>query len=198
MTTAPRTVAEALDYAQAEHQNETQDWSGYCQRFVRSCYGIPALFGSAWAQWLGADEEDRHPGINPDDAPVGAALCFRGGTYGHIMLAAHPHGDIDRAWSNDLERDGDIDIVARNRPIWQWGQEYVGWLSAVNDYDLELNTGKPPRPKQDKPYVRIAGAIEKLKAARENALRLGDKRDAKVLMAEVRRLEEFYAELRHS
>lgn len=197
MPTAPRTVPQALAFAKAEHDNETQDWTNYCQRFVRSCYGIPALFSSAWAQWVGADDEDKHPGTDPSLAPVGAALCFRGGTYGHIMLAAHPADGVDRAWSNDLVRQGDIDIVRRTAPVLQWGHVYVGWLSAVNDYDLNVPTGKPPRPKEDKPYRRIEIAIGRLERAAENALKLNERRDAKVIRAEINHLREVYAELRH-
>ena len=205
MTDAPRTVAEALDFAQAESRDETQDWTNYCQRFVRSCYGIPSLFGSAWAQWLGADPEDKHPGGAIEDAPVGAALCFKGGTYGHIILAAHPGvastsgGEAGaRAWSNDLVRRGDIDIVLRDDPIIHWGQEYVGWLSAVNDYDLQLAHRKPPKPKQATPYGRIGVAIDRLEGALETAVRLEDRKDAKVIRAEVRHLKEIHAALRHA
>lgn len=199
MADAPRTVAQALAYARAEHENETEDWTGYCQRFVRSCYALPSLFGSAWAQWLGADADDKHPGDNPADAPVGAALCFRGGTYGHIMLAANERPDgTAGAWSNDLVRTGDIDHVARTAPEYVWGHVYVGWLSAVNDYDLQLDTDKPPQPRQDKHYQRIARAIEKLEAARTVAAAVGEKRDAKMLTAEIRDLRDLYAELRHA
>lgn len=195
---APRTVREALEYARAEHADSTQDWTNYCQRFVRSCHGIPSLFSSAWTQWLGADDEDKHPGHDPGEAPVGAALCFRGGTYGHIMLAARDTaGGDEGAWSNDLVRRGEIDHVTRTRPVTQWGQTYVGWLSAVNDYDLQLRTGEPPKPKQDKHYKRIARAIEKLEGARENAIRLGDRKDARILLGEIRELRELYDLLRH-
>lgn len=199
MTDAPRTVKQALEYARAEHANESQDWHNLCQMFVRSCYGIPALFGSAWAQWLGADDEDKHPGGHPDDAPVGAALCFRGGAYGHIMLAANEKAPgIGGAWSNDLVRIGDIDHVARIAPIGQWGQTYVGWLSAVNGYDLNLGTNKPPKPKQDKKYERIANAIEKLDKARDLAREQGDRFDVKAITTQIRELREIYRELRHA
>lgn len=199
MTTATRTVKQALEFARAQHADETEDWTNYCQRFVRSCYAIPPLFSSAWAQWLGADAEDRHPGSDPGDAPVGAALCFRGGTYGHIMLAARETaGGQPGAWSNDLVRRGDIDHVARTAPVTQWGHQYVGWLSAVNDYDLRLVTDEPPKPKQDKPYERVAKAIEKLEGARDNARRLDDRHDARLLTAEIRELRDLYDLLRHS
>lgn len=193
MTLSPRTFDQALEFAQAEHADATMDWKGYCQRFVRMSYGIPSLFGSAWVQWLGADPEDKHPGTDPDDAPVGAALCFQGGEYGHIMLAARGLG----AWSNDLLRVGEIDYVTdRNLPTSRWGQTYVGYLTAVNGYDLQLREAKPPRPKQ-KRYAAVARAIERLEDAVENAVRLGERADARKLRAELVDLRDLYDLLRH-
>lgn len=188
-----RTYNEALAYAQAEHENETEDWEGYCQRFVRSCYGIPSLFSSAWAQWLGADDEDKHVSAFPAEAPLGAALCFKGsGPFGHIMLAARNDG----AWSNDLVRTGDIDWVQRIRPTVQWGQGYLGYLTAVNDYDLQLREAKPPKPKL-KRYASVQKAIDRMDRAIETAQAQKEWRDAKALRAERRHLVELYDLLRH-
>lgn len=195
MTDAPRTVSQALAYAKDQRDHETYDWTGYCQKFVRSCYGLPGMFGSAWAQWLGADPEDRHVGGNILDAPVGAGLCFKGsGPYGHIMLAARNDG----AWSNDLVTAGDINFVDRDRPTTKWGQEYLGWLSAINNYDLDLRTGKEPKPRQTKHYASVAKAINNMETAVENAVKRGDHKDARVLRAEMRDLKELYSLLRHS
>lgn len=198
MVDSPRTVEEALAFARAEHEHETEDWTNFCQRFVRTCYGIPALFSSAFTQWEGADPEDRHAGGNPADAPLGSALCYKGsGPFGHIMLAARPAGDVPGAWSNDLTRTGDIDWSARTAPTAKWGQLYLGYLTAVNDFDLQLKEPKPPKPKHTKRYEAIAFAIARLEGAVETAVNLGEKRDAKVIRAELRQLRELYAELRH-
>lgn len=199
MPLSPRTVEEALAFARAEHDNETQDWTNFCQRFVRSAYGIPALFSSAWTQWQGADPEDRHVGGSPSLAPLGSALCFKGsGPFGHIMLAARPVNDVPGAWSNDLKRVGDIDWAPRTAPTSQWGQGYLGYLTAVNDYDLRLKEAKPPKPKHTKRYEAIAKAIDRMETALATAVGHKDIRDAKVIRAEIERLKEFYAELRHA
>jgi hypothetical protein len=199
MPESPRTFDEALAFARAEHDRETEDWTGYCQRFVRTCYGIPSGFSSAWTQWLGADDEDRHPGGSPANAPVGSALCYKGsGPHGHIMLAARPDGDEPGAWSNDLVRAGDIDWASRTAPTTKWGQGYLGYLIAVNHYDLQLKEAKPAKPKHTKRYQGIARSIENLERALELAVELGERRDAKVIRAEIRDLRELYAELRHA
>lgn len=198
MSTSPRDFNEALKWAQGQAANPTADWTGYCQKFVRSCYGIPALFGSAWAQWLGADEEDRHVGGDPDDAPLGSALCYKGsGPYGHIVLAARPFkSGAGACWSNDLVKYGDIDKVHRDAAVTKWNQPYLGYLTAINHYDLRLKETKPPKPKQDKPYKAVAGAIDRLERALETAKRQKDREDAKALRQEIRRLERMYNTLR--
>lgn len=204
-----RSVAGALAYAGAQHQRVdlpaslraqgADDWEGFCQAFVRSCYGINSLFGSAWAQWNGADPEDRHPGGNPADAPLGAALCFKGsGPFGHIDLAARPFPrGAAGAWSNDLVRHGQIDKVLRTDPTTHWGQRYLGWLSAVNDVDLPLSDPrKRARPRQAKRYAAIETAMRNLEASLATARRQHDAADVRVLEVEIARLDRLHKTLR--
>lgn len=185
MPNSPRTRAQALAYARSEHEHATEDWEGMCQRFVRTCWGIPSLFASAWAQWQGADDEDKHAGSDPSKAPLGAALCYKGsGPYGHIMIAA-ANG---KAWSNDLVREGGIDLVDRDAPTREWGQKYLGYLTAVNGYDLQLGQ-KPAAPKAER-FPRIDKAITKLRAARDAARKRGDREDARALGVEISHLRD--------
>lgn len=198
MVESLRNYREALVYARGEHDHESRDWTGYCQMFVRTCYGIPAVFGSAWAQWQGADPEDRHVGGDPGDAPLGSALCYKGSSpFGHITLAATPFRDADAGmWSNDLVLYGKIDKVLRTAPTTHWGQRYLGYLTAVNDYDLRLREAKPPKPKQDKPYKTIEAAIGKMQDALTVARNQKDERDIKVFREEIARLKRLYAHRR--
>jgi hypothetical protein len=202
MTLSPRDTSQALLYAARQAQHPSRSWAGMCQMFVRSSYGIPSLFASAWAQWLGADPEDRHRGGHPSEAPVGAALCFKvSGRYGHIMLAANNFGNGTRAaWSNDLVAKGRIDKVARTSPTVHWGQGYLGYLTAVNDWDLRLNqpvaNRTPPKPKQDRRYQGIRTAITNLEAALETAQRQHDARDVTSLKQEIARLKDMYSKMR--
>lgn len=199
MTVSPNTWREALEVAKTEAAHPSQDWTGYCQRFVRTTYAIPALFSSAWTQWLGADDEDKHVGGSPASAPLGSALCYKGsGQYGHIVLAARAFSNgVPAAWSNDLVEWGRIDKVARTAPSTEWAQGYLGYLTAVNDYDLQLKTTKAPKPKHDKPYKALAKAIDYLEHARDRAKREKDWQDVAVLRDELRRMKKRYAELRH-
>lgn len=197
---SPNDYLEALAVAQREGAHPSQDWEGYCQKFFRLDYLIPPLFSSAWTQWLGADVEDRHAGGSPSEAPLGSALCYKGtGPFGHIMLAARdfPSG-VPAAWSNDLVVWGEIDKVARTAPTSAWSQGYLGYLTAVNDYDLQLREAKPPKPKQAKRYKAIAKAIEKMEKALETAKIRHDWTDVRVLRDELKRLRRLYAALRHS
>lgn len=197
MAESPRDWREALEWSQRQAVHRSQDWTGYCQKYVRSAYGIPALFGSALAQWYGADAEDRHPGGAPTDAPIGAALCFRSSPHGHIIYAARPFpSGTPGAWGTDMVRTGWGDKHPRTAPTTQWGQPYLGWLSAVNDYDLQLKEKKPPKPKQNKRYKAIARAIERMEDARTVARKQGDKKDAQAFTEEIRRLKRMYERMR--
>jgi len=197
---SPRNWDEALKYAQVQDLRPTQDWTGLCQMFVRSCYGIPPLFSSAWTQWNGLDPDDKHPGGAPSDAPVGAALFYKGsGIHGHIMLAGRPFAKgTPAAWSNDLVTTGKIDKVARTAPTSAWNQKYLGWSDAVNDYDLRLKTAATPRPKQDKPYKGIGRAIGILTDSRAVAKAQKDVADVKAFDKEIVRLKKMYADMRRS
>lgn len=198
MSESLRDFNEALAFARQESGNPSQDWTGYCQRFVRSCYAIPSLYSSAWTQWLGADSEDKHVGGSPSEAPIGSALCFKGsGRYGHVDLAARPFlTGSDAAFSNDLVVYGEIDKVLRIAPVTRWNQAYLGYLTAVNGYDLQLKVAKPPKPKQNKRYKAIEKAINQMEVALAVAKRQGDKKDVATFTAEIKQLKKMYAKAR--
>jgi hypothetical protein len=198
MTFTPNGPGQALLVAMHQHEHPSQNWKGYCQKFCRTVYEAPSLFGSAYAQWLGAHPDDKHVGGHPGDAPVGALLCYKGsGKYGHIMLAANPFPNgTAAAWSNDLVHTGKIDKVARTAPTSAWGQKYLGYLTAINHYDIEKLKAKP-KPKQV-PYKGIADSINSLEGALATAIRQHDAADQEILRAEIARLKDHYAKLRRN
>lgn len=107
MPTATRTVNDALAFAQRESGSPSRNWHNACLVFVRSCWGIGSRNASAYADWLACPEHAKHPGNNPDDAPVGAALYYKGtGPYGHIMLAAHERRLVQRPDPRRQDRQG--------------------------------------------------------------------------------------------
>jgi hypothetical protein len=208
MSDSPRNWKEALLWFQEEQQKpygsaptDSGNWGGYCQMDARLSYAIPARDASAWAGWLAADDEDRHPGTDPATAPIGSALIWKGGSkgFGHIEIGAFPFRDeTPAAWSNDLKRYGQVDKVRRTLTTETWGQVYVGYLTAINGFDLQLKQDKPPKPKQDKAYQRIDRAITNLEKARETARGQRDWADAKAITVEVIRLKKMYREQRHA
>lgn len=134
MKSTPNTIHEALVYAQREWKHPSRDWHNDCQMFCRSCYGMGGGFASAYAQWEGAPAHLKVVGGNPNKAPVGALLCYKGsGKYGHIMLAKHPFPNgTAAAWSTDLWKNGKVGPVSRTAPITEWNQKYLGYIKTIN------------------------------------------------------------------
>lgn len=195
MPLTARTVEEALEFARAESTNRSRDWTRYCQAFVRSCWGLPAFYSSARAQWLGAAKDDRHEGGDPDDAPVGAALCWASSPHGHISLAGRTPkgGSVKGSWSTDIKRRGWPDWCPRDAPRSQWGQPYLGFLTSVNGWDLRLETPDArPEPQEPARYLQVQKAGDRLAQALATAQRRGDDRDAVVLTRELARLRRIY------
>jgi hypothetical protein len=105
---------------------------GMCLQWVRGpCWGIGAYFGSAIDAWHGA--RDRHPGDR--HPPVGAALFYRGGNYGHVVIAK-PNAAGMR--STDCRSAGVVGDEAIGWIEQHWGYEYLGWTGDLNGVDLPL------------------------------------------------------------
>jgi hypothetical protein len=191
MSLSTRTTDEALAFARIQHESGSLAWKGLCQKFSRTAYGVGPLFSSAWANWLGTDPEDKHPGTNPDDAPVGSLLHFKGGSkgFGHIMPAARDFSSgRTAAWSNDFVVPGRIDKVHRDAPVRAWGQTYVGYTTAINDVDLRMP--------QKLHYGSLHSAIDRLGAARDTAVAQSDGGDVQILDTEIARLQKLYDTIR--
>lgn len=201
MMPAPRSLDEVFRWYHHEREHPSRSWKGLCQMSVRMAWGLPAVYGSAWAQWLGAKAAGDAHGIggNVTDAPLGAALCYKGsGPYGHIVTASARLGDTPACWSNDLIRDGKLDRASRTLPTSKWGQKYLGWIDAVSGYELNLKkTSEPPKPKHGpKRYKAIAAAISNMERAHETAVNQNDTEDIAVLDAEIDRLKAMHDRLR--
>jgi hypothetical protein len=119
-----RTPDEAIAWGRRQMTNPTQDWTLRCQSFVRQCYNVPAWAPSAQAAWDRIPNDQKVKGGHPSDAPRAAAIYFRGGQWGHVMLAIGKATDTN-ALSNDYVERGMIDVVARTIP--NWNMEYLGW-----------------------------------------------------------------------
>lgn len=121
---------EAVDNANARTSYDT----GMCQQFVRGvCWEVPAVFGSAIEAWDGA--RHKHPGDrNP---PKGAPLFYRGGQYGHAVLAK-----VDGQRGTDCPSSGRVSDAPLSWPESSWGYTYLGWTEDLNGVDLPLGGGE--------------------------------------------------------
>jgi hypothetical protein len=100
-------------------------------KYVRTWWEVPSLYGSAIDAWNGA--RDKHPGDRKP--PDGAPLFFRGGNYGHIVIADPDHEGMR---STDCHSSGDVsddDIGWTERT---WGYDYLGWTGDLNGVTLPL------------------------------------------------------------
>jgi hypothetical protein len=126
-------TARDADEAVANANSHTSYDTGMCQQFVRGpCWEVPAVFGSAIEAWDGA--RHKHPGDrNP---PKGAPCFYRGGQYGHVVIAK-----ADPVRSTDTPSTGRVGDTALDHFERAWGYTYLGWTEDLNGYDLPLGGG---------------------------------------------------------
>jgi hypothetical protein len=117
----PNSIDKALEYARSQWKNSTAGWEGHCQKFVRSCYGVPAWAASAKLAWDKIPAEHKFT-VPFEEIPRGAAIYFTMGEYGHVMIAGYQD-----AFSNDYKRHDRIDPVPRDIPLWHGKRSYVGY-----------------------------------------------------------------------
>lgn len=105
---------------------------GMCLQWVRGpCWEIGSFYGSAIDAWNGA--KYKHPGDrNP---PKGAPCFYRGGSYGHIVIA-----DGNGMRSTDCQSSGRVSHAALAWPETAWGDDYLGWTEDLNGVRLPLGT----------------------------------------------------------
>ncbi len=134
-TTARYTPTQALARAKSEAADPSQDWYRKCLRFVRTMVGIDARYPEADDAWFGADV--RHTSGTP---PMGAAVFWLGGQYGHVALSA----GNGRVWTNDIDGRGVISLESITTITNKWKYHYVGWTEDLNGVKLQLP--KPAAP----------------------------------------------------
>lgn len=119
-----RSVDDIIDWSRNQITHPTQDWYNLCQSHVRQAMGVGAWAPSAWDAWNMIPSPAKAPGSNPAGAPRGAALYYRGGSFGHVTIAIGKTTN-DKCLGNDYVRRGKIDECPRTLP--RWGLTYVGW-----------------------------------------------------------------------
>lgn len=130
---------------------------GYCLKWVRTCWGVGSLYGSAIEAWNGARK--KHPGDrNP---PTGAPCFYRGGTYGHIVVFRERGSSKIR--STDCQTAGRVSNDALSWPERTWGQTYLGWTEDLNGVELPIDASDDKPEGDDMPTLLRAKTTKDVK-----------------------------------
>lgn len=146
-----RSYASGQAYAKSEHQNPSQNWHNKCQMFARSCVGAAAWAPSARQAANAIPQKYRHTNTPPPGALVYYGSSSSG--YGHVTYMS----EGGKCWSNDLVRDGKIDLVDWKRPVHQWGLAYRFWTDWTPSGRVNLKPAAPnpvPKPVPAKPAAK--------------------------------------------
>jgi hypothetical protein len=133
-----RTGADAVHYARSR-VGGTMPASGYCLQFVRECFDIGPLYGSAIDAWNGAP--DKHPGDrNP---PMAVPLFFRSPSpYDHVVFGGDlPANEIVTTFNADIRSYGGDAIAGIER---DFDASYLGWTESLNG--VKVWTAPAPEP----------------------------------------------------
>jgi hypothetical protein len=118
--------ARAVERARVEVAHPSQDWTGQCQKFVRTMFDVDPVpgFGSAREAWLHTDPADRHGGGRPIP---GVPCYFKIGKFWHAVISTGDGNCI----STDIRRRGLPDEVALYAIVRAWGAQYLGWTETI-------------------------------------------------------------------
>lgn len=119
---------------------------GYCQKYVRSCFDLPGVYGTAQADWNAAGSHQHHSKF----PPPGVAIHWYSapGDPGHTAMSL---GDgICR--STDYPSRGRVGNVSIGALTRRWNLRYEGWASKTND----RVTWTPPKLRVSAPQLRHA------------------------------------------
>ena len=126
---AIRTGRDAVDWAKDQVTDPTppageDDWFGWCLVFVRRCFNVGALYGSAEKGYYGTDFMHSATGT----PPLGVPVWWTNGGDGHVVISAGQ----GYCYSTDIKRHGQVDKVAISYITRHWGQHYRGWSEDIN------------------------------------------------------------------
>jgi hypothetical protein len=142
-----RSVDDVIEWSSAQISNPTQDWYNKCQSHCRQAYGVNVWgydpvtgSSSAWGAWKQIPASEKTETKDPSSAPRGALIYYKGGDYGHVVIAIGKSTN-DKCLSNDYVRRGMIDRAAP-RTLPRWGLTVVGWSFWTPEGELKPDS--PP------------------------------------------------------
>ena len=127
-----RSVDDVIEWGTAQIDNPSQDWYNRCQSFCRQSYGVDVWgydpvtgSSSAWGAWKQIPASKKVETKDAFRAERGSLIYFRGGDYGHVVIAIGKSTN-DKVLTNDYIRRGRID-KASPRELPRWGLTVVGY-----------------------------------------------------------------------
>jgi hypothetical protein len=119
-----RTPAQAIAAARRTTTFEPEK----CLVFVRTMFGVPALFNSAADAWRGA--KFKHPVSSGMQVPRGAPVFWTGGShgFGHIAIGT----GNGACWSSDAGGQGHTAKVNIDELTVHWNLDFQGWAEDIN------------------------------------------------------------------
>jgi hypothetical protein len=139
-----RPIEGAQSFAEYNRSKNIGGWHNQCQRFVRSCVGAGVWAPSARLAFNAIPAQHKHTSFPP---PPGSIAYYGSASKGngHTAFASSQHGYV---YSNDIRRDGKIDLVPWNVFASVWGMNYRGWIDWTPSGPIDLKPGivVPPRP----------------------------------------------------
>lgn len=143
MSVKPRTAAQAIAFAKAEAAKPAQikKWHAMCLYFVRSCFGLPSVYGKAKTAWEGA--KYRHATTNADSIPAGVPVFWRTGTVNwHIAISIGG----GRCYSTDIGGKGKVGLIGIAELSRRWGATLLGWSEDLNGFRVYTKPKTPAKP----------------------------------------------------
>lgn len=134
-----RSYASGQAFAKSEHLNPSRNWHNLCQMFSRNCVGADAWAPSARQAANAIPQQYRHTTTPPPGALVYYGSSVSG--YGHVTYMS----ENGKCWSNDIVRDGKIDLVGWKEPVYQWGLGFRFWTDWTPSGRVDILT-KPTTP----------------------------------------------------
>lgn len=142
-----RTGEAAISWGRDQITNPSQDWTRLCLKFVRSCYGIPAMYADAGKAWDNA--RMRHSTRDPLAIPRGAPAFFETpGTADHIVLGL----GRGLCLTNDWSAPGKISVARITDIVRGWNAPLLGWTEDLNGAPVYT----PPTPAPSTPKSTVA------------------------------------------
>lgn len=169
-TTTVRTKRQAIEWGRGVMRSRQTGWAGLCLKFVRSCYGIEALYPDAITAW---DEAVKRHRCSIDEAPRGYSGFFRGGEHGHVVLLL----GRGRCLSNDTGDLGTINVARLADIEAAWGYVFLGYTD-----DLNGETAPAPRS-STRPRLNRSFRLKLLRQALVRARQAGHYKRARVIRA---------------